>query len=129
MASVEVELAPVEVECEGRNCLTPPDDAPVYALVRIKDYKPEKCVLNPGVRWSYPCFYKGIEVSCDLSPFREAIEMFQQKYKDKYDGGAILYAVYCRGRGLRWYVVFDDPEEGYCYTLVYDNMTDDCLIL
>jgi hypothetical protein len=122
----------VAVDCKtGENkCVSPPDDAPVHVLIRVKDRRPEKCILNPNVTWAHPCHFDkgGVEVPCDQ--FKEVIETFLQEYKNLLDAvGAVLYAVHCKEVGLRWHAIFDDPVEGYCYNVAYYNVTDNCVIL
>ncbi len=116
------------VSCRrGRSCITPPDNAPVYAVIRIQGGAPKECVLNPeGATWAHPCYYRGgTRAPCDQ--FRDIIELFLRKY-GSYSDGAVLYSILCR-EGLRWYAVFDSPWDGYCGDFAIVDVLDDCIFL
>ena len=116
------------VSCRrGKSCIDPPDDAPVYAVIRVQDGVPVECVLRPDATWAHPCYYSGgIKVSCNK--FADIIELFLKKYGD-YSSSAVLYSIYCREFGLRWYAVFDSPWDGYCGDVAYVDVLDDCIFL
>jgi hypothetical protein len=126
---VNDELLQIAVSCKkGKSCVDPPNDAPLYAVIRIQNGAPKRCVLRPAVAtWFSPCYYRdGIKVSCDR--FRDIIELFLKKYGD-YSDGAVLYSIYCREFGLRWYAIFDDPWDGYCKDVATVDVLDDCIYL
>jgi hypothetical protein len=118
----------IAVSCKkGRSCIDPPDNAPVYVIIRIRDGKPEKCVLRPNATWAHPCFYDGgTLVPCDQ--FRDIIELFLRKYGN-YSDGAVLYSIYCREFGMRWYAIFDSLWDGYCGDVATVDVLDDCIFL
>jgi hypothetical protein len=125
---VNDEFLQIAVSCRrGESCISPPSDAPAYAVIRIRNGTPKECVLRPDATWAHPCYYQGgTQVPCER--FREIIELFLRKYGD-YSDGAVLYSIYCREHGLRWYATFDDPWDGYCGDVAYVDVIDDCIFL
>jgi len=125
---VDDEFLQIAVNCRrGESCIGPPSDAPVYAVIRIRDGTPKECVLRPDATWAHPCYYQGgTQVPCER--FREIIELFLRKYGG-YSDGAVLYSIYCREHGLRWYAAFDDPWDGYCGGVAHVDVLDDCIFL
>jgi hypothetical protein len=121
---------PIAVSCKrGKSCINPPDDAPVYAVIRIQDGAPMECVLRPtGATWVRPCYYSGgTKVPC--SQFQEIIEHFLKKHGSYYHS-AVLYSIYCREYGIRWYAIFDSLWDGYCRdAAIVDVLDDDCIYL
>ena len=124
----QVLLNDIAVNCRrSESCVKPPNDAPIYVVIRIQNGVPKRCVLRPNATWAHPCYYSGgIEVPCDQ--FRDIIELFLRKYGD-YSDGAVLYSIYCREFGLRWYAVFDHPWDGYCGDVAFFDVLDDCVFL
>jgi hypothetical protein len=118
----------IAVSCRrGESCVVPPDDAPVYAVVRIQNNAPQECVLKPDATWRHPCFYSGgIKVPCDQ--FREIINLLLRKYGSYSDSG-VLYSIHCREFGLRWFVIFDSVWDGYCGDFAIVDVLDDCIYL
>jgi len=121
--------AQYEVQCPDR--CSAPNDAPVVYVIRITKNK-IKCFKSPNVTWGHPCYYKkDMPIPCD--EFKDVIEKFLQDYKDmlvlEENLGAILFAVNCKGIGLKWYAILDDPTEGYCYDIAVENLSDGCVIL
>jgi len=119
-----------EVQCDPNRC-SAPEDAPVYILIRITKNK-IKCFKYPRVTWGHPCFYRDdVPIPCD--EFKDVIEKFLQDYKDmlvlEENLGAILFAVNCKGIGLKWYAILDDPTEGYCYDIAVENLSAVCVLL
>jgi hypothetical protein len=128
-SNLQALMKSIAISCRrGESCVEPPDDAQLYAVIRIQNDVATECVLRPDATWRHPCYYRGgTQVSCDL--FRDVIEQFLQKYRG-YSVGAVLYSVYCREFGLRWYAIFDSLWDGYCGDVaIVDVLDDDCIFL